>query len=128
MHLEPHHVGIIASDMDRSTAFYEALGFETTMIFDSPDASRIIKFMRLGGLMIELFWYAEECLPAPSGGRRLGFRHLALRTDDIAQAAAELQSKGLVGEGAEISTLPNGVQLLFFEDPDGVEIEVQQEA
>jgi glyoxylase I family protein len=126
MDLEPHHIGIVVSDIRRSMEFYAALGFETVQ--ENDDGAKTITFMRLGRLMVELFCYRETPTEAAKGtGRRLGFRHLALRTGDIDAVLAELRAGGLVAERAAIRDMPGGWRLLFFDDPDGVEIEVMQE-
>jgi catechol 2,3-dioxygenase-like lactoylglutathione lyase family enzyme len=124
--MRPHHVGIVTSDLDRSKAFYGALGFEAVQ--ELGDADKVIVFMDLGGFQVELFWYRETPPAVTAAGRVLGFRHLALRTDDIDEELARLRAAGIVGEDATIrDVLPGGWRLLFFHDPDGVEIEVMQE-
>lgn len=123
MDLRPDHVGIIVSDLSRSKAFYAALGFEQTT--ERASADKTITFMRLGALQVELFAYNEP-LPAAAEGRTLGFRHLALATGDIDADLAELRAAGIVAENAAIRELPDGWRLLFFNDPDGVEIEIMQ--
>jgi catechol 2,3-dioxygenase-like lactoylglutathione lyase family enzyme len=127
MRLEPHHVGINVNDLERSMAFYEKLGFERTRIIPS-EPGLTIAFMRLGALSIELFAYAEATAAPAREDHSLGFRHLALRTDDIETTVAELQAAGAVRRDAAIRSLPNGMRLVFFPDPDGVEIEILQEA
>ena len=130
MQLIPHHVGIVVSDMDRSTAFYEELGFETTAFMPADDGSKAIKFMALGPIMVELFWYAqtpEASAPLGRGERRLGFKHLALRTEDFEGTLAELKAKTLVPRNAVTREIPGRFKLVYFEDPDGLEIEVMQE-
>jgi catechol 2,3-dioxygenase-like lactoylglutathione lyase family enzyme len=58
---------------------------------------------------------------------QLGFRHLALRTDDIDATLDTLRAAGIVPEDLEIRRVPTGFSLLFFSDPDGLEIEIMQE-
>ena len=131
MRLQPHHIGLVVGDLARSTAFYESLGFRITSDNPSEDGSRAIRFLELGGFELELFWYAEprepEPAPAPGGKGRLGFRHLALRTDDLDGALAELQAAGLASADLEIRVVPIGYKLVFLTDPDGLEIELMQE-
>jgi lactoylglutathione lyase len=123
--LRPHHVGINVSDMERSKSFYGALGFET--VLERGDADKAIVFMELDGFQVELFWYRETPGRFDTKGRVLGFRHLALRTGDIDAELARLSDAGLVGDAAAIRDMPGGWRLLFFEDPDGIEIEIMQE-
>jgi glyoxylase I family protein len=123
--LEPHHVGIVVSDLGRSKAFYGALGFKT--VLETGDSNKSIVFMGLGDFQVELFWYRETPDGVERLGRRLGFRHLALRTEDIDAELERLRGAGVVREDAAIRDTPGGWRLLFFEDPDGVEIEIMQE-
>jgi catechol 2,3-dioxygenase-like lactoylglutathione lyase family enzyme len=127
--LQPHHIGIVVSDLERSTAFYGALGFETVLDLPFPDGSRAIRFIRLGGFEIELFWYAEPASAAhpPAGKGQLGFRHFALSTPDIEATLLGLKSAGLVTPECEVHSVPAGYRLLFLRDPDGTEIEIMQE-
>lgn len=124
MDLRPDHVGIIVSDLARSKAFYAALGFQQTT--EHVSADKTITFMRLGALQVELFAYSEPVPAAIAEGRTLGFRHLALATDDIDADFAELRAAGIVSPEVAIRELPDGWRLLFFNDPDGVEIEIMQ--
>ena len=124
MDLTPHHVGIIVSDLACSKAFYGALGFEQGV--EHVSAEKTISFMRLGPLEVELFAYAEQVPAADAPPRVLGFRHLALETSDIDVTLRELKERGVLAADAEVLTLPAGWRLLFFRDPDGVEIEIKQ--
>ena len=132
MKLQPHHIGIVVSDLARSTAFYEALGFHIAEDLPAEDNSRAIRFLEMDGFELELFWYAEPLHPAPTpepaGKGQLGFRHLALHTDDIDEALVNLKAAGVVPADLEVRVAPVGYKLLFFRDPDGVEIEIMQEA
>jgi len=129
MNLQPHHVGIVVSDLERSTGFYRALGFEVVKDLPSEDGSRAIRFIRLGEFEIELFWYEMPAAPVvpPAGKGQLGFRHLALRTSDIDATLSSLKALGVVPEELEARKLPIGYSILFLSDPDGLEIEIMQE-
>ncbi|HET6352559.1 MAG TPA: VOC family protein [Coriobacteriia bacterium] len=127
MQLTPAHIGIVISDLDASTAFYRALGFEISADHPWDDGSRAIRFMKLDDFEIELFWYAETP-PAPpvAEGKQLGFRHFALATDDVDATLAELKSAGIVPADIEARTVGLGYRIAFIYDPDGIEIELSQ--
>lgn len=125
MHFKPHHVGIIVSDLGASTAFYRSLGFETSLDLPWEDGSRAIRFMRNGDLEIELFWYADSIAP-PAEGKRLGFRHLAFRVDDVDAALDELKAAGIAPADAEAKDTGMGFKIAFLADPDGLEIELAE--
>ena len=117
-------VGIIVSDLERSKRFYRALGFEQAD--EHVSAEKTISFMRLGPLQVELFGYASHVPAGLRADRELGFRHLALETDDIDAVYAELRDAGVLPPEVAVRELPSGWRLLFFPDPDGVEIEIKQ--
>lgn len=125
MQLEVHHVGIIVSDLARSKAFYEALGFEVAT--ERDDGTKTICFLELGGFKLELFAYRETPPTVACEGRVIGFRHLALRTEDMDGAVRELRKAGIIG----LDTVPHEIaglaRLMFFRDPDGMEIEITQD-
>ncbi len=127
MDLRPHHIGIIVSDLTRSVTFYKALGFTPGLVIPSEDGSRMITFMQLGEMQIELFWYAETPRRIERGEKALGFVHFALQTDDVEADLAELKAAGLVPEDVKVRDVPPRFKLAFIYDPDGVEIELMQE-
>jgi len=125
--LRPHHVGIVVSDLERSTAFYAELGFEVASEIPFPDAPRAIRFLRNGDLELELFWYAETPpVPVMPDGKQLGFRHLAFLVDDIDAEVARLKAAGVMSEEVAVRDIPQGYRIAFFNDPDGIEIELTQ--
>lgn len=127
MQLQPHHVGIVVSDIDRSTAFYRALGFKTTSDIPFEDGARAIRFMQCGALHVELFWYAETVpAPEPVGDAQLGFKHLAFLVDDIDATLEELKVAGIVPAEVQAFNVSAGFRIAYFNDPDGLEIELTQ--
>lgn len=124
MDLRPDHIGIVVSDLERSKSFYRALGFANVSERVMP--GKTLSFMRLGDLEIELFAYEEPVSAPGSPDPVLGFKHLALETQDIDAAFSELRQAGVIGEGIAIREMPDGWRLLFFPDPDGMEIEIKQ--
>lgn len=124
MDLIADHVGIVVSDLERSKAFYRALGFvdgdERVM------ADKTLSFMHLGDLAVELFAYTEPADAPERPERALGFKHLALATHDIDAVFAGLRAGDVIADDIAIREMPNGWRLLFFPDPDGMEIEIKQ--
>ena len=132
MKLQPHHIGLVVRDIEATTRFYQALGFCIASDLPAEDGSRTIRFLELGGFNLELFWYAEPTVPAsahsPAGKGQLGFRHFALRADDLDGALAQLKAAGLAPADLDVRVVPAGYKLVFLTDPDGVQIELMQEA
>jgi catechol 2,3-dioxygenase-like lactoylglutathione lyase family enzyme len=126
MDLKPDHIGLIVSDLERSSRFYEVLGFQSESVMEAQDGSRTIKFLRLGEFRLELFWSVGGSESAVAQGGDTRFRHLALRADDIYRARQELSAAGLMPEEAEVREVWGGLKLMYLTDPDGTEIEIMQ--
>ncbi len=113
------HVGIYVKDLERSLKFYSEL-------FGFPEHSRLnlgttnIAFLDLGGSLLEIVQRAEPP-EAPSGS----WSHLAYTTDDFDGMVSRLREKGL--ELREM-TLGDGSRIVFFKDPDGHDVEIDEKA
>lgn len=123
-----HHVAIICSDYERAKRFYtEVLGcvvvretFRTErnsykLDLELPDKSQI-----------ELFSFPNPP-PRPSYPEARGLRHLAFRVRDIEAIAAYLGRMGVQCEAIRLDEL-TGQRFLFFNDPDGLPLELYEEA
>ncbi|MGP2537636.1 VOC family protein [Pantoea eucalypti] len=121
-----HHIAIIASDYQRSKAFYcDVLGFRLMGEYyrearDSWKGDLALE----DRYTIELFSFPEP--PARfSHPEACGLRHLAFTVPDVAAAVATLASKGVICEPIRIDEL-TGKQCTFFADPDGLPLELYQ--
>ena len=114
--LAPRHIGLVVSDLERSTEFYRGLGFATVSDIPWDDGSRAIRFLRSGSFELELFWYAKTppAPVAPEGGQQLGFRHLAFLVDDIDAALTSLKAAGVVAPEIEVRETAIGFRIAFF--------------
>ena len=121
-----HHIAIIASDYQRSKAFYcDVLGFRLMGEYyrearDSWKGDLALE----DRYTIELFSFPEP--PARvSHPEACGLRHLAFTVPDVSAAVATLASKGVICEPIRIDEL-TGKQCTFFADPDGLPLELYQ--
>jgi glyoxylase I family protein len=136
------HVGVCCSDLERSTAFYRALGFrevftmelgdEVAATMEQPPGIRFeSRMMARDDVRLELLHWLE---PEASGSttRRpmtvLGMTHLCFRVGDIDEVAAALEASGAEVHRSTRSELPNPggppVRLMYVTDPDGVRVEL----
>ncbi|MGC0897384.1 VOC family protein [Pantoea agglomerans] len=121
-----HHIAIIASDYQRSKAFYcDVLGFRLMGEYyrEARDSWKGDLALQ-DRYTIELFSFPEP--PARvSHPEACGLRHLAFTVPDVAAAVATLADKGVICEPIRIDDL-TGKQCIFFADPDGLPLELYQ--
>lgn len=118
-----HHIAIICSDYQKSKQFYtDVLGFRIVReVYREERASYKLDLEINGLYQIELFSFPDP--PArPSRPEAAGLRHLAFEVDDINEAIAAVQSKGVMTEPIRIDEF-TGKRFTFFADPDGLPIE-----
>jgi len=121
-----HHIAIIATDYERSKAFYlDVLGCTVLSEVYRADRDSWMGDLALNGeYLIELFSF-----PSPpqrsTGPESTGLRHLAFEVDSVAAAREELVAKGVRCE--ESRTDPHtGKAMVFFFDPDGQPLELYE--
>ncbi|TOY95026.1 SMU1112c/YaeR family gloxylase I-like metalloprotein [Vibrio fluvialis] len=121
-----HHTAVICSDYARSKAFYtEVLGLE--IVAENYRAARDSYKLDLAlpdGSQIELFSFPDA--PArPSYPEAQGLRHLAFAVDDVARVKQQLENQGIAVEPVRIDEY-TGRAYTFFQDPDGLPLELYQ--
>jgi len=125
MDLAVHHVCVAVTDLERSVAFYESLGFRRAATFGPPDGSRTIVQLTLGEGMVELISYRDGVeVPTPAAGPVAGLKHIGLSTGDVRVTLTQLEAAGVVEPGIPVSETGSGITMAFFTDPDGTIIEL----
>jgi lactoylglutathione lyase len=111
------------SDLDRSLAFYTALGYRQLGQVALDDGARLAVLGFPDEPVATL-----ELVHRPGGGlvQVGGFDHLAVQVDDLAATRAMLVDHGLRPSGVERPGGPDGPQTAWLEDPDGYRIELVQ--
>ncbi|CAH1555588.1 SMU1112c/YaeR family gloxylase I-like metalloprotein [Vibrio rotiferianus] len=121
-----HHVAIICSDYPTSKHFYsQVLGLK--VIAENYREARDSYKLDLAlpdGSQVELFSF-PGAPKRPSFPEALGLRHLAFLVDDVEQAKAYLESNDVEVEPIRIDEF-TGKAFTFFQDPDGLPLEVYQ--
>ncbi len=122
-----HHIAIICSDYERSKDFYvNKLGCTVLAeVYRSERKSWKLDLAVNGVYQIELFSF-ENPPARPSRPEAQGLRHLAFEVDDVAEVAKVLNERGVVAEPIRIDEF-TGKQFTFFEDPDGLPLEIYQQ-
>ena len=122
-----HHVAIICADYQKSKDFYVGI-LGLTILAENYRAKRNSFKLDLAlpdGRQIELFSFTDA--PArPSYPEAQGLRHLAFNVDNIEQAVAMLTGHGINVEAIRIDEY-TGKKYTFFNDPDGLPLELYQQ-
>jgi lactoylglutathione lyase len=112
------------ADIDRSVAFYEALGFEERRRAPIRDEA-INVFMSLpddgAEPRLELTYNVGRDEPYEIG---TGYGHIAITTDDMDGALERLKEQGIEPERPPYTIREGGNRLCFVRDPDGYRIEI----
>lgn len=129
-----HHLRLTVTDVERSKAFYTGLlGFDIAVSSpppDDPTAAEVFKVLFGGVVMIRGNLLMGLRPMAPQEDRfqpdRVGLDHLSFGVPGRAdlEHAIELFDEHGVTHG-EITALPAfGIEVLSFEDPDGIQLEL----
>ena len=114
-----HHIAIISSS-EKSIIFYSQLGFIES--FRKIRAKDTIVLMDGYGIQLEIFIDSKH--PNYSEIEPIGFRHLALKVDNIERTIEELKLP--LSDIGEIMNDWTGIKFCFIKDPDGLVIELHE--
>jgi catechol 2,3-dioxygenase-like lactoylglutathione lyase family enzyme len=123
--LQTGHIGLNVSDIARSKEFYQQIfGFDTSL--ESQESGKLFVFLTQGDRLLLTLWQQSD---GTFANDRPGLHHLSFQVDSVEQvrevearvrsAGAKIHHDGIVphAEGA-----PSGG--IFFDDPDGIRLEV----
>ena len=108
-------------NIDRSVAFYRALGFEEIGRMPIRDEA-INVFMGLPGDGARLELTYNFGVDAYELGT--GYNHIAITADDLDATLAALGEQGITPEKPPYTVSDGGSRLCFVRDPDGYRIEL----
>ena len=119
--MELIHTCYRIGDIDRSVAFYQALGFEEVGRLPIRDEA-INVFMGLpgDGPRLELTYN----FGVDSYELGTGYNHVAVTVDDLDGTLGRLAEKGIEPEKPPYTVHEGGSRLCFVRDPDGYRIEL----
>jgi len=120
-----HHVAIIVSDYGRARRFYvDTLGFEVIRENYRPARDDWKLDLKLGDMELEIFG-VPAAPKRPSYPEACGLRHLAFRVENIDEAVAWLESRGVGCEPIRVDEFTLK-RMTFFHDPDGLPLELHE--
>ncbi len=112
------------TDIDRSVAFYNALGFEEIGRLPIRDEA-INVFMNQPGdgdsPRLELTFNIGHTDPYEIG---TGYGHIAITSDDLDGMLGKLEQQGIEPEREPYTVRDGGNRLCFVRDPDGYRVEI----
>ncbi len=120
-----HHIAIIVSDWDVSKVFYiDKLGFALIREVYRPEIGDYLRMLQLGETTLEIF--EKPNYPARvTNPEAKGLRHLAFHVENVDEAAAWLNAKGIETEPVRDDKV-NGGRFTFFRDPDDLPLEIHE--
>jgi lactoylglutathione lyase len=119
--LELLHTCYRITDIDRSVAFYEALGFEDRRRMPIRDEA-INVFMGLPGDADRLELTYNFGVDSYDVGT--GYGHIAVSVDDIDEALGRIKEQDIEPEREPYRVREGGSRICFVRDPDGYRIEL----
>ena len=111
------------TDIDRSVAFYEALGFEEKGRLPIRDEA-VNVFMGLPEDGEEPRLELTHNFGVDSYDLGTGYGHIAITTDDLDGTLARLAEQGIEPEKPPYTVRDGGSRLCFVRDPDQYRIEI----
>ncbi|MFU2079237.1 VOC family protein [Avibacterium endocarditidis] len=121
-----HHIAIIALDYAKSKHFYTQI-LQAKVIQETYRVERESYKLDLAlpdGSQIELFSFPNPPARA-TRPEACGLRHLAFKVKDINQVVAYLAEHNIYCEPIRVDEL-TGKQFTFFQDPDGLPLELYE--
>ena len=110
------------TDIDRSVAFYELLGFaETRRVPIRDEAINVFMGFPGDGERLELTFNLGHTDPYEIG---TGYGHIAITTEDLDATLAGLAAQGIEPERPPYAVREGGSRLCFVRDPDSYRIEI----
>jgi lactoylglutathione lyase len=111
------------TDIDRSVAFYNALGFEEVgRIPIREEAVNVFMNQPGDGDMPRLELTCNFGVSSYDLGA--GYGHIAITSDDLDATLARLADLGIQPEKPPYSVREGGSRLVFVRDPDGYRVEI----
>ena len=118
------HVGLRVSDLERSLAFYTAVGYAVIGTVEGT-AFGTLTMLQLPGDDVVTIELVDD--PGQSeAGPGTGFNHLVIQVESLDTTRADLSAKGIEPGPVEYPGGSAGPRTCWITDPDGYRIEVLQ--
>ena len=127
MNLFIDHFLIVVKDLNESLNFYKLLGFKH--IKTVQRTNDVLGVMQKEKIKLELMMLSEgkETYRVPRVDSDIGFRHIGFKVKDIQTVYDYYKDKIIFRGHPQESPGRGGRKILFFEDPNGIELHFIQE-
>ena len=118
------HIGLRVSDLDRSLAFYTAVGYTVVGTVEGTAFGRLTMLRLPGDDFVTI-----ELVHDPARGKvdlGTGINHLVIQVESLAATLAAFAARGIVADPPELHDGADGLQTSWITDPDGYRIELVQ--
>jgi lactoylglutathione lyase len=118
------HVGLRVSDLERSLAFYTAVGYAVIGTVEGTAFGRLTMLQLPGDDFVTI-----ELVHDPARGKvdlGTGINHIVIQVESLDAALADLAAKGVGAEPPELPGGADGPRTSWITDPDGYRIELVQ--
>ncbi len=116
MTFECEHLGLASDEPAKLRDWYVSV-LDAKMVMQLAEDPPAFLIRLPGGLLIEIY-QADFSLVETADNKLRGWRHLALRVDDLAVARANLESRGVMFR-EHTKPAGGGGRVLFFRDLEG---------
>jgi catechol 2,3-dioxygenase-like lactoylglutathione lyase family enzyme len=115
------HIGLRVTDLERSLAFYTALGYTVAGSVSETEFGSLTMLQLPDDPFVSLELVHDSARPVKDTS---AVNHLVVQVDDLIATVAELAAKGVTAE-APAEPGP-GIRTSWLTDPDGYRIELVQ--
>ena len=115
------HLGLRVTDLDRSLAFYTAVGFAQLGRVPETEFGSLTMLKLPDDPFVSLELVHDPARPVKDIG---AVNHLVIQVDDLSATVADLATRGVTAEPP--ADLGEGMRTAWLTDPDGYRIEVVQ--
>jgi len=125
------HIGIPVTDISRSTAFYEKLGFENVMAttFNYNNDTGNVVMMKLNDIIVELYQMPSKELEEIRNRTNGHIDHIAFDVDDVDDTFSVLKEAGfniIEPQPVFLAFWEKGCKYFNMTGPDGERLEFNQ--
>lgn len=117
------HIGLCVADLERSLAFYTALGYELLGSVPETEFGSLTMLKLPGDEFISLELVHDPGSPTVAPG---GLNHLVIQVDSMEEVVPDLAARGVHAEAPNSPDGSDDFWTAWITDPDGYRIELVQ--